>query len=84
LKTLGSEHNTEIDETFKPEESKARANFNTSHALSATYVPPLNPMTVDDTAPVMGIRHESVPPPMRLGAMADGGGVDPGDDPAPL
>lgn len=54
------------------------ASLSNSHCSSRLYVPPPMPMKLDDTAPEMPMRQLSVPPPMKVGAMALGGGVDPG------
>jgi hypothetical protein len=57
------------------------ASFNSSHCSSRRYVPPLIPIIELLTLPETPIRQLSLPPPMKVGAMALGGGVLPGAGP---
>lgn len=52
-----------------------------SHCSSRLYVPPLIPIIELLTAPETPIRQLSVPPPMKVGAIALAGGVLPGAGP---
>jgi len=55
------------------------------HSSSCSIPPKLKPKILTCTPPDFGIKQLSCPPPpIIVGDMADGGGVEPGLDPAPL
>lgn len=48
------------------------------------YAPVDNPTPNDCKPPLVDIKHESIPLDIKLGAIAEPTGIEPGEEPAPL